>query len=198
MTRAEAAKHHIEDPAAIEHTDVQPKGVLIFLGGLFAALALTLVVVFWLFNFFGVRRAPYQPFPVIKADQIPPEPRLLVAPGREMRDVRAQEDSILDTYGWVNHGAGVVRIPIDRAMDILAQRGLPARTGQGPVPTSPSTGPQSGGPQTGAPLPRGVPAQPPAAPASGGSQPGAGESKPGGPASRMPQGGGSRSGGPQK
>ena len=30
---------------------------------------------------------------------------------------------MLDNYGWVDKSAGVVRIPIDRAIDLLAVRG---------------------------------------------------------------------------
>jgi hypothetical protein len=38
----------------------------------------------------------------------------------------------LSSYGWVDREAGIVRIPIDRAMDLLAERGLPARAGPDP------------------------------------------------------------------
>ena len=37
----------------------------------------------------------------------------------------------LDTYGWVDHDNGIVRIPIDRAIDATVQRGLPARPASG-------------------------------------------------------------------
>jgi hypothetical protein len=36
--------------------------------------------------------------------------------------------NLLQGYHWVDQKAGVVQIPIERAMDLLAQRGLPART----------------------------------------------------------------------
>jgi hypothetical protein len=37
------------------------------------------------------------------------------------------QNAKLNSYGWIDKSAGVIRIPIDRAMDLLAQRGLPAR-----------------------------------------------------------------------
>lgn len=40
----------------------------------------------------------------------------------------AAQNEQLNSYGWVDRSNGIVRIPIDRAMDLLAQRGLPART----------------------------------------------------------------------
>jgi hypothetical protein len=45
----------------------------------------------------------------------------------ELKAVRDAEDQRLATYGWVDQAKGVVRIPIDRAIDLLSQRGLPAR-----------------------------------------------------------------------
>ena len=41
--------------------------------------------------------------------------------------MRAAEQQVLTTYGWVDRNAGVVRIPIDEAMKLAIQRGLPAR-----------------------------------------------------------------------
>ena len=60
-----------------------------------------------------------------------PAPPRKVVPDRELRELRAAEDAVLDSYGWVDRRAGIVRIPIDRAMELMAQRGLPARV---PVP----------------------------------------------------------------
>jgi hypothetical protein len=56
-----------------------------------------------------------------------PEPRLQVAPQVDLAALRTRENTELTTYGWIDRGAGVVRIPIDRAIDLLAQRGLPVR-----------------------------------------------------------------------
>jgi hypothetical protein len=132
MTRAEAAKRHIEDPGAIEHSDAQSKGVFIFLGALAVTIVVSLAVVFGLFLFFSERRETPQQFPLAKKNQVPPEPRLETAPGVELHGLRAQEDGILNSYGWVDRNAGVVRIPIERAMALVAERGLPTRQGQEP------------------------------------------------------------------
>ena len=47
--------------------------------------------------------------------------------GEALKQLRATEDAILTTYGWVDRKGGIVRIPIDRAIDLLAQRGLPTK-----------------------------------------------------------------------
>ncbi len=41
--------------------------------------------------------------------------------------MRAAEEKILHSYGWIDQQKGIVRIPIERAMELTAQRGLPAR-----------------------------------------------------------------------
>ena len=49
----------------------------------------------------------------------------------ELQQMRAAEDQILNSYGWVDQKKGVVRVPIARAIDLLAQRGLPMRAAHG-------------------------------------------------------------------
>ena len=62
------------------------------------------------------------------AQSFPPNPRLQAKPWLELEGVRKHEDEMLSSYGWVDKNAGKVRVPIDRAMDIVIQRGLPVRT----------------------------------------------------------------------
>ncbi len=50
----------------------------------------------------------------------PPEPRLLVDPRSALLELRAEEDALLHGYAWVNREAGIVRIPIERAIEVLA------------------------------------------------------------------------------
>jgi hypothetical protein len=52
-------------------------------------------------------------------------PKLEDKPWLSYRDLRKHEDEVLSTYGWQDQKAGVVRIPIDRAMELTLQRGLP-------------------------------------------------------------------------
>ena len=59
--------------------------------------------------------------------EVPPEPRLQVTPAVDLATARAREDALLSSYGWIDAKSGLVRIPIDRAIEVLAERGLPAR-----------------------------------------------------------------------
>jgi hypothetical protein len=55
-----------------------------------------------------------------------PAPRLEADAARTLADLRAREDELLNGIGWVDRPAGIVRIPIDRAMTLVLERGLPA------------------------------------------------------------------------
>ena len=57
-----------------------------------------------------------------------PAPQLEIDERNQLDKIRIDEAETLSTYDWVDQKAGTVRIPIDRAMDLLAQRGLPVRT----------------------------------------------------------------------
>jgi hypothetical protein len=84
-------------------------------------------------------RAYPQEYPMARvgAPQLPPEPRLQTRPREELQRMRAEEDRILDSYGWVDAKLGIVRIPIAQAMAMTVEQGLPARAGGPPyAPTS--------------------------------------------------------------
>lgn len=55
-----------------------------------------------------------------------PAPRLQTDDGyQEVTDIHAKEDLLLDNYSWIDESRGTVRIPIERAMELIAERGLP-------------------------------------------------------------------------
>ncbi len=79
--------------------------------------------------------------------RVPPEPRLQPVPTAQLQDLRAYEKQRLSSYGWVDKNKGLAHIPIDRAIALMAERGLPVRPeGQKPadhgltVPTDSSLG----------------------------------------------------------
>jgi len=55
-----------------------------------------------------------------------PTPRLQTDDGyQEISDMHAKEDLLLENYSYIDQGKGTVRIPIERAMELIAERGLP-------------------------------------------------------------------------
>ena len=132
-----------------EHRDIRVAGVLYFLLALLIAGGIVHFIVQGLFGYLNHRYETTQPAvsPLLKnpssdTRRIPPQyngnyekflqdqfpaPQLEINERTELNDIRFREENILSTYGWVDQNAGKVHIPIDRAMDLLAQQGLPVR-----------------------------------------------------------------------
>ncbi len=113
-----------------EESDVNVRAILGFGGGLLVVGVIVHVVLYLLFNLY-TKQAAQAPrdFP-LSADyqqQAPPEPRLQAHPQEDLRQLRTHEDDILRGYGWVDRNAGIARVPIEEAMKMVVQRGLPAR-----------------------------------------------------------------------
>jgi hypothetical protein len=70
---------------------------------------------------------PANPMAETGQQQFPPFPRLEEHSTNEVIQLHQHEDKILSTYGWMDKKAGVVRIPIDRAMELQLSRGFPTR-----------------------------------------------------------------------
>lgn len=74
-----------------------------------------------------------------------PSPKLEEDERGQLNNILMNEQKQLYSYGWVDEKSGIVRIPIDRAMDLIAQRGLPVRPPTGSGESSPAK-PQSNQP----------------------------------------------------
>jgi hypothetical protein len=109
-----------------ERTDVSVRPVVLAGVGLTIALLITAAAMLGMYDAFATRFArlsPKQnPLAAAEAPRPPPAPRLQVHPIKELRELRVSEAEVLEHYGWVDKDAGVVRIPIDRAIQLLAQR----------------------------------------------------------------------------
>src|ERR1017187_7787739 len=77
-----------------------------------------------------------------------PHPQLQAAPIPDLKAVRAAEEQVLNSYGWVDQQKGIVRIPIARAMELVVKKGLPVRATAPPgaegvsMPTESGLGPK--------------------------------------------------------
>lgn len=136
VTLMDENSRHVEDGVyqEIRHElrDVTFRPIVGFCIGLFLLVAFSFWVTRVMFNYFAAREAKsaWTPSLVKERPQLPPEPRLQVLPALDLKQIRAAEERILHNYGWVNQQSGLVRIPIERAMQLIAERGLP------PVPAS--------------------------------------------------------------
>ncbi|MGD0616410.1 MAG: hypothetical protein ABSB67_01990 [Bryobacteraceae bacterium] len=111
-----------------EHSEADVKLIVYSTLGLIVGVVIVCLVVVGVFK--GMQEAMPKAAPIsgiVNPNRIPPEPRLQPFPALELQALRQHEDDVLSRYGWVDQKAGVVRIPIDKAMDIMVQRGFPTQ-----------------------------------------------------------------------
>ncbi len=116
-----------------EHSDISPAVVLASAAGLLIILAVVLVAITsFEAAVTGIQPGLSRPTDLIQGLQAapaptPPQPRLEAESGQEYATYLAAEQQKLTTYRWVDRQAGTVAIPVERAIDLLAEQGLPAR-----------------------------------------------------------------------
>jgi len=138
--------HAPEPPAergpGYERRDASIRGLLQFAFWMAVVLAVTLVAMRWTFKYYS-RMAPLGPpaSPFTNVRVLPPSPRLQANPHQELVDYCQAQEQEVRTYGWIDRRSGIVRIPVDRAMDLLLERGLPIRPASQTPATSAATVP---------------------------------------------------------
>jgi hypothetical protein len=118
-----------------ETSDLSPRAIALFGLGLALTLIVVMAITYGLWTLFretDARRAA-RPSPFSFTREPMAGPRLEDEPGRELKALRREEEARLSSYGWVDREKGVVHIPIDSAIEILAKRGLPTRPSQAPA-----------------------------------------------------------------
>lgn len=118
--------------AQYEHTDIDPAIGYKFAAWLAVAMLISAAMVYGSFWFFErseqARDRAVQQFPLaVGLVKEPPTPRLQTQPFKDVYLLRQGENERLESYGWVDKEAGIVRMPIERAMELTLERGLPAR-----------------------------------------------------------------------
>jgi hypothetical protein len=141
------AKTHSGGESTVAHEPSDPKlGPVVRFGLLLALLSIiTMFVMQWMFDLEVTHsRAKDAPLPPLASErQVPADPRLQSMPGvplvgeaprdgaqpfssESYADFKSKESESLSSYGWVDRQAGIVRIPIDRAMELVLKKGLPS------------------------------------------------------------------------
>jgi len=131
-----------------ERQDLAPSGIGYFFLALAVATILCIVILRGFYEFLDRREKASQPEVSPLVTNVPEDTRH-IAPGYPQavfpnpkleEDERGQlngmlmtEEKTLYSYGWIDEKTGTVHIPIERAMDLLVQRGLPVRS-QSAVP----------------------------------------------------------------
>jgi len=138
-----------------ERQDIGAKGILYFLLGLAVAGVLVYFVVDGLYSFLNKRSDAQQEAVNPLVTNAPadtrnigadypqgafPNPRLEVDERGQLNDIRIKEEQMLESYDYIDKNAGTVRIPIDRATDLIVQRGLPVQKATAEAPGSAPSG----------------------------------------------------------
>jgi len=136
-----------------EHQDLQVSGILYFLLSLVVGVLLCILLLRGVYVFLDHREKALQPPVNPLATDIPtdtrhiapgypqsvfPNPKLEEDERGQLNGILLQEENTLHSYGWVDEKAGTVRMPIERAMDLIVQRGLPVRPLGGAGETGPA------------------------------------------------------------
>ena len=121
-----------------EREDLSSRSALYFLAGLVLVCVVVYLIVFGMYRFLDsyatAHQPPMSPMVTPEADtravtpqnaETFPQPRLEENERTQFRSFIEDQDRKLATYDWVDKDRGTVRIPIDRAMELIAQRGLP-------------------------------------------------------------------------
>jgi hypothetical protein len=111
--------NHVSPPAGHEPSDVEP----CLVGALAAGVALFLLTtpLVLALAYPEAHRMPATPGTLPQ----PAGPRLETSPKADADRLRAAERERLEHFGWIDRANGVVRIPVARAMQLLAERGIP-------------------------------------------------------------------------
>jgi hypothetical protein len=119
-----------------------------------AVIAVSMILMWWLVV--SLRSAeqaadpPRSPLPEVSEPGRPPAPWLQpvrwqdLSPERELAAMRAEEQRVLGSYGWVNEAGGIARIPVERAIELAAERGLPRMPPEGASPAAQLPAAESG------------------------------------------------------
>lgn len=122
----------VDASAGYEKRDVNVRVLLQFGFWMAVVLVITFLGMRWLFGYFSSTQTLGPPASIFSQNerQLPPSPRLQVTPHLDLETYCRGQQEKVETYAWVDRNARVVRIPVDRAVDLVLQRGmLAARSG---------------------------------------------------------------------
>jgi hypothetical protein len=147
LSHPEPGAPNVHDaPMGHEERDVSPRPIVFAVTALAAVSFAAFVLMHLLFNVLADMQSqqtePRSPLAGAYGLKEPPAPRLQTSPVHDLIELRARDGAALHEYSWVDKEAGVVRIPIERAIEVLAGRGLPSRP---PVPQGGAAAPEARG-----------------------------------------------------
>ncbi len=107
-------------------------GAILRWGVVLVVLVVVSALASWVFfdvlaSYENARDPELAPMAKLRGLEVPPEPRLQVAPNQDLQRMLGAEGATLSGYGWVDEKKGIVRVPVERAMELVLKDGLPTR-----------------------------------------------------------------------
>jgi hypothetical protein len=128
----------VDPGGGYERSDADVRNLLRFGFSLFVILVAVFLSMWWMFFYFAKSQQlgpPASPFENPQNARIlPPQPRLQVQPHLDLQSYCDAQMKELNSYAMVDPSNDVVRIPVDRAMNLILQRGLPSRPAANAAP----------------------------------------------------------------
>ena len=124
---ADHHKHSTEEHIH-ESSDIEVKPVAKFMAILFAGIGIVMVLMWAIMQLLEMRaeKADVPRTPVYDTARVMKEPRLQAHPYDDLKGFHSHEDSLVNSYSWVDKGTNKVRVPIDVAIEQIAAKGLPS------------------------------------------------------------------------
>jgi hypothetical protein len=146
----EPENHEVDASAGYERSDASVTGIAVFLVSLLIFVGVIGLLCYGIGAWFNARMnredgpnskwtktvdvrqlgnmpsSPELQNKIAEITQTFPTPRVQTDNGdQDIADLHAREDLLLNNYSWIDQSKGTVRIPIEQAMELIAQRGLP-------------------------------------------------------------------------
>lgn len=120
--------NHSTEEHIHESSDIEIKPVAKFMAILFVGVAIVMVLMWGIMELLEMRaaKADVARSPVYDTARVMKEPRLQTHAYNDLKAFRAHEDSLVNSYSWVDKGTNKVRVPIDVAIEQIAAKGLPS------------------------------------------------------------------------
>lgn len=127
-------------------TELNFKAIFGFVIALLVLLAVSFAIVWGVYSWQRARLvrqdAPPPVLPEARASSVPAGPLLQDDPEKDLVAFRAREDAVLADWSWADASRTRARVPVERALEIVATRGFPPRSAP---PAEPAPAPSSGG-----------------------------------------------------
>lgn len=117
-----------------DRTDMSPFGVTMVIVYFLVSTAVFILIAFYIYRFMAnhleaQREAESKPKVSARRLPDPPHPLLQsnVTAHTDIKDLRDREHRILNSYGWVDRSIDIAHIPVERAIAVMAEQGVPAQ-----------------------------------------------------------------------